>query len=273
MSTSAMSHSLNSQFQKLSPKEKGALFGLIIIGVLVVAGFIWNILTMPLPPDEYGCPATGPVANYIMVVDRTGEIPQSAQRAIRTNIETIINKAPVGTRISLYEIDSQYMRGLSSAKFTMCKMRDGSHADSLTENAEMLKRTFREKFQEPFMSALNDALVGSSQKRSPILEAMVDATSVEPFQIPAPTTIYLFSDMLQNSDEYSQYKVREHFDAAVQRSEVNRLIPSLAGVEVKLFYMLRVGKELKMQTNDHVQFWLDYFQAANAEIQGIKKIR
>ncbi len=249
------------------------MIGIAALATLVMTIFYLFITEPQVRLDQHGCPDSGPLENRIIVVDRTGEIPQSAQRAIRTNIETIIHNAPVGARISLFEIDSQYMRGLSSALFTKCKTRDGSNANPYNENPELLHRVYEEKFQAPFDLALNEVLTGSGQERSPILEALVDITSVGAFQIPAPTTLYIFSDLLQNSAEYSQYKGHQEFHAASVLPEVNRLVPSLSGANVHLYYLLRTGKELKMQTNDHVQFWLDYLKVAHANVKLVKKIR
>ncbi|QJB55629.1 hypothetical protein [Pseudodesulfovibrio sp. zrk46] len=262
-----------SRLSKQPPKERFALAGLLTLAGVVVSILLFYTMNPPIPLDELGCPESGPVANAIIIVDRTGKIPQSARRAITTNIEAIVSEAPAGTRFSLFEIDSHYMRGLSKALFSRCKTRDGSHADDLTENARMLRRKYEENFLNPFMGILNATLMGSGQERSPVLEALVDVTSVPAFQTAAPTTIYLFSDLLQNSEEYSHYKHHESFEEAVRRAGVNRLIPSLYGAEVRLYYLLRTGKELKMQTNGHVRFWLDYLRAANAEFKTIKKIR
>jgi len=268
-----MFNQILSQFSQRPPKERLAMVGIAALVTLVMTIFYLFITQPRVHLDSYGCPDSGPLENRIIVVDRTGEIPQSAQRAIRTNIETIITNTPVGARISLFEIDSQHMRGLSSALFSKCKVRDGSQANPYNENPELLHRAYEERFLTPFNLALKEVLTGSGQTRSPILEALVDITSVEAFQIPAPTTLYIFSDLLQNSEEYSQYKRYQDFHAASLLPEVNRLVPSLSGANVHLYYLLRTGKELKMQTNDHVQFWLDYLKVAHANVKLVKKIR
>lgn len=264
---------LTSQFLKKSPKERAALLGIVGVGCIVVSVFILFLVNPPERHDKYGCPSSGPVENRIIVIDRTGEIPSSAQRAIRTNIDTIVRTAPIGTRFSIFEIDSKYMRGLSSVLFCMCKMRDGTMASPYNENPELIRRTYERDFHQPLMATLDETLIGSGQDRSPILEALVDVTSVEPFQIPAPMTLYIFSDLLQNTDVYSQYQGIQDFQTAALLPGVSKMIPSLAGANIHLFYLLRSGKELDMQNNTHVQFWLDYFSMANADVKLVKKIR
>lgn len=261
------------KFLSKPPKERAALLGIIAVALIVILVLILFLVNPPAPLDLYGCPSTGPLENRIFVIDRTGEIPESAKRSIRTNIEAIVRKAPVGTRFSVFEIDSKYMRGLSSVIFSRCKLRDGSQASPYNENPELIHRKYVKDFHKPLMDALDQVLIGSGQDRSPIMEALVDVTSVEAFQIPAPMTLYLFSDMLQNTNIYSQYGTFRSFQEASALPEVNNMIPSLAGADVHLFYLLRSGRELTMQNNAHVQFWLDYLYMANANVKLVKKIR
>lgn len=262
-----------SQFTKRPPKERAAILGMMAVGLAVMTVFILFLLGDRVILDKYGCPKAGPVLNKIFVIDRTGQIPKSAQRAIRINIEAVVKSAPLGTRFTLFEIDSKYMRGLSSAKFSMCKLRDGSQASPYNENPELIRRQYIKAFQAPLLLALDAVLIGTGQPRSPILEAMVDMTSVEAFQIPAPTTVYLFSDMLQHTEVYSQYSGVQDFQAAVMLPEVQKMIPSLAGADVHIYYLLRNGKERDLQNNTHALFWFDYFKVAHANVQLIKKIR
>lgn len=266
-----------SQFQGRAPKERLAMLGIAVVALIVLSVMIYSFIDRPPALDKYGCPTPGPIGNIIIVVDKTGEIPESARRSITNTILQIVGKAPAGTRISLFDIDSKRMRGLSDVIFSRCKTRDGSHASEYTENPELIRRRHVRDFEKPFLAAVNKSLVGTNQQRSPILEALVDITSVEAFQTPTPASsplkLVLFSDLLQNTENITHYKGVQDFESAIKRPEVNRLIPSLANINIELYYLLRTGKELKLQTNKHVQFWLDYLEATQANVKLIKKIR
>ena len=73
-----------SQFTKRPPKERAAILGMMAVGLAVMTVFILFLLGDRVILDKYGCPKAGPVFNKIFVIDRTGQIPKSAQRAIRS---------------------------------------------------------------------------------------------------------------------------------------------------------------------------------------------
>lgn len=265
------------KFNKMPPREKAAAIAIAVIAVGLMAFLVRNAIVAGHGPkyDEHGCPVEGVKGHLLFVIDRTDPLSPSKHRAIVNEIKLMIQQVEQGYRISVYEIDAKNMKGLSEPVYSECKPRSGKDADPLTENPQLLARKYEENFVQPLETVLERYSGGEEQPRSPIIESLIDVVHIEDFGSGVPNRkLVLFSDMLQHSSLLSHYSGGPSFERGKSKPGFTQMIPHLPGVEVTVFYMLRDTPRVRaLQSNEHVRFWVDLFDAAGADLQKIAKIK
>ena len=226
------------------------------------------------PNGDDGCALSGITDHTLIILDRTDPIPPNKYRAIANTIWTTVREMSVGEKLTICEIDSKYMRGLSQPIFSKCVPRDGSQADPFTENAKLLEAKYKKTFQEPLERTIAKYQMELEQPRSPIIESIMDCSDIKDFGAgTARRKLILFSDLLQHTKEFSQYRHIKPFNE-ISKTILKHKVPNLNNVEIYIYYLIQTNDKGKLyQTNEHVQFWIDFFEATKGKLIKIKKIR
>ncbi|ASJ72797.1 hypothetical protein [Granulosicoccus antarcticus] len=241
-----------------------------VVGSAVAAFLWWNTQSQVKYDDATGCPATGPSAKMVFLIDTSDQISPLQRLDLRKQIDKYIESAPTYAKIVIYSLVPDEETHVEKV-FDSCKPRDGTAANALTENERILKNGWREKFAEPIKIILSDALVTKNSDESPILEALqyVSVAQMDDSDLAGDVQLIIGSDMLQNMPEYSHYRDSQDFSFYVELPYSQKTALSLPPIDVKLLYIARTGYET-VQSRKHVLFWEQYFANAGAMIDSVK---
>jgi hypothetical protein len=266
-------------------KKKGDVLGgilLTILGLLALAGLAggtwWVKSRTVLIDDETNCPKDGPRAVHVLLFDQTDPIfPQPALR-VKQHIRLLAENAITGQRFDLYTIEGDAHK-LLNPLLQICSPGKGKDANLIYENPEQIQERFEHRFIEVLEKTVNNLLVATTKQYSPIIESM-RAAAIESFgsfhQAKGyPFKLTLVSDMIQNSQLFSQILSKSNF-ADLSRSPTWRsLQPDLRGSQVEILYVLRssaVRAGKPVQTRGHQAFWEELITASNGQLLAMDPI-
>lgn len=210
------------------------------------------------------CPVGGNDGQVILLIDTTDPLTPVAQERLKELLQGLgdsENKHYLqpGHELIVYYLPAQ-LADLRKPALRVCNPgnpKDRTVTDNLTSGVVEARRRWR-----AFLLRIRSALPRLEQQvesaQSPLLEsiAVVAARHIPSLGVEQrkSTRLFLFSDMLQNSDRLSHYKSLPNmaqFKSMVGYSEMDS---DLAGVEVYLFYVRRPGLE-HLQTPKHYYWW------------------
>ncbi len=154
-----------------------------------------------------------------------------------------------------------------------CNPGDGSDISALTGNPAAVRQRWEESFEQPVENALDAGIETEEAARSPIME-MIQAISVATFPLHAtaePRQLIIISDMLQHTEDYSQYHDPIDFGHIRGAPFFAHLQTDLGGVEVRILYARRPGVE-HLQTRRHAEFWAAYIAHMGGTLVSVKPI-
>lgn len=197
-----------------------------------------------------------------VVLDRTDPWSEQQKIALKNVVAQITKELTEGQKLLLLPLD-----GIEAAtinpQFEKCAPKNPGDASALTENAKIVQQKFKQIFGDPLLEALNKFAVEKTQKESPILEALqtIGKDHLSP-KITKDRTIYLFSDMMQNSSKYTFFNVANlRTEKASQIAETD----VLKGISVKIYQLPRCDvAKLQVQAR---HFWEAWFAARGAKAE------
>ena len=266
-----------------------AIFG--IIGLFLLGGGGYFFLQSNNDPlDEFQCSIkNGPNGVTAIIFDKSQMYTNDQVTDIKTSFNLWLagNEATTknrrieldffkeGNLVQIYVADEKRLampNGLEPVA-QLCVPKDFRNANEWIENPDFLKADF-ENFISVFSSVIQ-GLLEKSEGNSPIMETIIRISNSESFQ-KHPTTphnIFIVSDMIQNSDNWSHYPGRNqgtdwrNFSKEMNGSVFMR--PRLNQVEVQVFYAKRQNeRDRSIQTRAHVEFWEEFFFNGNANVSG-----
>ncbi|MEY8199082.1 MAG: hypothetical protein RPS47_07570 [Colwellia sp.] len=181
-----------------------------------------------------------------ILFDATDQPSKNQVRVINDKLDDMLNVLDQGTLIRVFSI-SAHIGGLSSIEFEMCMPTLPSKTSDFTGNKLFAKRNYEDKFKIPLESAITSILTRPEQETSPIIEALHDYSQKNH---PKASTrqVIIFSDLLQNTSDYSVY------------SESKRLITypydvDLNNAQVLVYVLERKGGVRKRQNRSFINDW------------------
>lgn len=215
-----------------SPSGTGNWLGyvvILIVAICLLAGLIYSYLWQGKPAtDDIGCLVNDPPPEVIAImIDRTDPIsPRQAAlignklRAIKDGTQRVLNAEGVEekseplrewTEFRAYTV-GPVSREVLPIDFRACLPGNPKDVDITTESRRRAERVWAE-FNEKFERYLTDIAPSSSESQSPLIESIqsIGATTFSHPQFNSePKTrkrLIIISDMLQNSDLFSHYRV------------------------------------------------------------------
>jgi hypothetical protein len=215
------------------------------------------------------CPVTGPKGHVILLVDKTDPFNFTQKQAFLQYLaEFGRGRVKEGELFSVFALGEDFT-GNARPVFEMCNPGRGEDKNIWTSNPEKLRRLFDERFLAP-MAALADQLAAETPApQSPIME-MLQLVAINGFRarnVAGPRRLFVVSDMLQNTQAFSQYRGDTDFAAFRETPMFQKARTDLAGVDVELAYLLNNPSR---QTRRHLKFWEDYFEAMGAAIVAVR---
>ncbi len=271
--------------QQKKRKDLMGVVGILAIVLLVGGGFYWlNSTSDPL--DENFCSLkNGPKAVTAVIFDKSEQYSRdqvtdiktsfglwlSGQEATTKNRKIDLGFFAEGTLVQLYVTDQEAINrpdGLDP-KAQLCVPRDFRDAQGWIDNPDFLKADYQ-KFVSTFTNAIEE-LLQEAEGTSPIMETFVRISNSESFQAhpTKPHNMFIISDMLQSSDNYSHYRAGEGPDWNNFQKKMDGTVylrPRLNGVKWQVFLAVREDpRDRALQTNRLSQFWVNFFDKAKAE--------
>lgn len=214
------------------------------------------------PLDAALCATQGSLpAHMVVLVDATDRLSDAQQKLVKQLVREQADRLPPHQRLSLLALSPDENR-FTRILFSVCKPRDGSDADPLTENKQLLEHAYRERFLAPLDAALDTLEQLPAAASSPILEALHEVVSQRSFADAEQRRLVVVSDLLQHSAVLSQY--RQDYDFAPLRQHslyVTEVEAALRRAEVRV-YQLTSAASRRYQTPAHTRFWVEYLHYA-----------
>ena len=185
----------------------GVLMILGVLGALILIGVYNYRLSRSSGLTAELCPADGPVAHLAILLDTTDPLAKTHLQLTRQIIESKINAAATGTRVSFSTVDPD--SGVrQSAFFSICKPPSGMEVSQFTENPRMVQEKYETEFLDPVDSGLASLLTIPEALSSPIMEGIQEFASRIPefTTTDSPRELIIMSDLMQHSDSFSFYR-------------------------------------------------------------------
>ena len=242
-------------------------FLLAAISVAFLGGAFWLMNALEEPPlDEALCPAGGPTAGAVIVLDLTDPVEASQIALIRQRIHSDIDDSAVGTLFAVGLVRPEAdERG---ARIAVCKPLSGAEASELYENPRMIEDRYVSAFRKPLDAALSAMLSSGTADSSPIMESLQSTLADAPgFSDAAfPRRLILVTDLLQHSPTFSFYRGNS-WRSFAESANFQRLARNLNGARVEIMRLPRPGARIG-DWKDVDDFWVNYF-----EYQGAARVR
>ncbi len=269
---------------KTNKKNIFIIIGLIcIIFLIIISGAIYyfNNKSAPIDYNKNGnegtlCPLVNnkpaPSQHNLILIDTTDDIDELQITSIKSNLKEIVNNIPPGGLISIYTISDKNTH-VNQPIFEKCKLRDGNDADALTENQKLMQKRYKQEFEQPLNEALSEIFANIKMgDSSPIFERIqfLSVASFETWKVNGPKAMFIFSDMLQNTPDFSMFKQKKlDFKEFKKSSYATKLKTNLNDIDISLY---RFNNHPELQTNHNSLFWRDYFYNTGAKLQLVKNL-
>lgn len=233
--------------------------GFAVIAVVVALGMgllIWNF-TLSNAPEADARNCLGEISQKtVILIDRSDDTPTQTVDEIVSRIRSLVSEQ-VGQNelVSIFRISDSAQTSLRPI-FSSCKPK--ADGNDLYESRKTIQRQFQDSFIVPLEEALKEPAVRS--EASPVAEVITDL-SLSDYLTADESRLFVFSDLMQNSDNVSLYgcrapqiaidTFRSHRVGAVERPEFKNL-------SVSLNIIPREGMDRSV-INCRDGFWLWYF--------------
>ncbi len=270
-------------------KKRKDIFGMIGIVLLftISGGGYYFLQSSNDPLDEFQCSIkNGPNAVTAIIFDKSQSYTNDQVTDIKTSFNLWLTGKEAGNKnrpidltyfaegnlIQLYVTDQNNLNkpdGLNPVA-QLCVPKDFREANEWIENPIFLKQNY-DKFISTFSSTIK-SLTEESEGTSPIMETFVRISNSENFQIhpDKPHNMFIVSDMLQHSENYSHYRSLEGpawdaFENKMKGTVYTRV--RLNDVKVQVFWATRQSdRDRSLQTRTLVEFWEQFFYNADANM-------
>ena len=246
---------------------------LIIVG-LVAMGLIATKLVLDLRRPELVenlCPKDGPLKEVVVLVDRTDPFTETQRKFVTQWISTVGQRLNQYERLSLYGLSSDESSWNAEPIFSQCS--PGSQANELYQTKSKVRSAYLKSFEGPLNIALSEILTNAVHSSSPIMEMVFSISRRPELSGRVPERHFVIvSDMMQNSKDYTQYKLpidyREFAKSPFSRTHNF----GLERAAISILYLERQSLQ-NYQNSAHVEFWERWFSDKGARIVEVVSIR
>jgi len=242
------------------------LFSLLffaLVMVTVATAVWWNSQRKPgLDPVTY-CPLEGPQGQRVVLIDRTDPFNLAQKTSLDIFIKQLVESTPAGQLLSVYVLGDDFQAN-TKPLFELCNPGDGHEKSQLTDNVKALKQQYLKHFIEPMLSVTEGMMSAASAKESPILEMLqlVNLNSIQKHNIKGDITLYILSDMLQNSKALNMYGKPVSFETYESSYAATKLFVNFSNIKVEVHLVNSSPRSLNPVVLD---FWKTYFDKAGVK--------
>ena len=264
-----------------SRKKKGnqnisnwILISIVLISLVALMYFYFKVSSEQVAIDsKSNCRIDGNAPrDTIILLDATQKLSDSHLEALRNIINQYIDASILYERFTIYILgdDPDKYR----PQFSVCNPGDGEGVSSVTGNPQKILRNWNNSFKQPIIDVVNSLDADISASSSPVMEMLkfVGLRSIDR-NMSSEKRILIVSDMVENTESYSQYSQKNlSYREWIRTPYFRKTRSRLDNVEVNIIYVER--PELSsIQGKDHIEkFWSPLIKEAGGRLQTVKTI-
>lgn len=251
--------------------DDGKLLRLCIVGVLVVSvlGWLTYIYEKGVSEELSICDTQStPVSNTVFLVDFSDPQPESVVNSLKEDLRRHQNLSVVGGQLTLLRVTREsYVEESKICKPPHPRIRNKrwecrknlSGIDK-PRQAESDRFCQFNKSVDSMLETINERSQ-DSLPTSPLLESLVEISQREDFAGVSARKIVLYSDLLQNTCQYSFYPSRYQKCGTKPDAEtvLSNISLDLSGAEIEIQYLPNPSFST-LQTSA-LHFWQDLFES------------
>jgi hypothetical protein len=256
----------------------GALLLLLAItsgGAL--AYFYFSAPEHPLLDPQTLCPVNGPQGITVVLVDTSDDLPETTRREVLGQLDDMITTLPPFYKLDIRVLDIPAAR--SRSLFSKCNPGDGAGLSEWTDNPRIARLRWIEDFRKPAAQAVRSSVAAAQSNSSPIMAAIQDIAIGEfsgATSQAAKKTLYIISDMIEFTRDYSQYP--RAGDLTFQRYRQSpaylKFRTDLHGATVIIRYVTRqAGGQPMLDGTRHMEFWKAWIEDNRGAFGGVKRLQ
>lgn len=266
--------------QRSRRKKKDDLIGyvLIFLSIIILSAIFYFFMQSQSKIKAIDkntlCPEGGPVAKTVVLIDLSDPYPQIVRDQMLRFLKDIKNSTMKHEQLQVYVMTTANEISVNK-KVDICNPGSGEDVSEWTSNPRMIKKKWKESFSEPINDVFRESLKSGDSDISPILESIKSISVYSLIGIDnndIPKKLIIFSDMIQNSSAYSQYKSNETYKNFIVTRKGRKSLVDLNGSHVSIYYVRR-GKYAVIQGKNHISFWRDWIMGSSGVLENVKSIR
>ncbi len=245
--------------------------------VLLIGIAVLYTINRRVALGEDFCPTERPPTAYVAIlIDVTDRYTEEQKKVVRKVVASTRDSVPTNGKMLVYALKHESTRTMSPL-VALCNPGSGKGVSGLTQNPKQMRKQWETKFQAPVDALLKGLLQEPESRRSPIMAAIYGLV-VDTFDgLPAdmPRKLVVVSDMLENTNAYTQYGLEQHdFEAFRGTEAYTRVGINMSGIEVWIYYLRRDRRQggSVQKGRGHIRFWEKFFDAQGAKVMKVRSI-
>lgn len=284
-----MSYELRNRSSRRRPRHRSSsalgwsgLAGLLLLLLAIGSGgalayFYFASPERPVLDAHTLCPVDGPKGITVVLVDTSDDLPDTTRREVLGQLDDMITTLPPLYKLDIRVLDIAGMR--SRSLFSKCNPGDGATLSEWTDNPRIARLRWIEDFRKPAAEAVKNSISSAKANSSPIMAAIQDIAIGEfsgAASESARKTLYVISDMIEYTRDYSQYP--RAGDLSFQRYRQSpaylKFRTDLHGATVILRYVTRqTGSQQVVDSTKHMEFWKAWIEDNRGSFGGVKRLQ
>jgi hypothetical protein len=236
--------------------------------LLVAAVIVCIVPAVALGEERDYCRDDGKLVLFL--VDTTTPYDEIDKAVVVETVNKAFLALKGGDRFVVRTITDSHAR--SERLFERCLplCEGGGAVDRFFFCNDGLIRSDTERLRNDMVRALKEKLSRFTELQHSDILRTIDAVATEEIGGDENAELYVFSDLIENSDEISGYELfNTGNQALLSRLKRDKLIPDLRGTDIRVAGIGRAGtpdrRPLSVgELNKLVEFWSAYFEAASA---------
>jgi hypothetical protein len=250
---------------------------LAVISGGTLAWFYFSAAPRPVLDAQTLCPVTGPHGVTVVLVDTSDDLPETTRREVLGQLDDMITTLPPFYRLDIRVLDIAGVR--SRSLFSKCNPGDGAGLSEWTDNPRIARLRWIEDFRKPAALAVKSSIAAAKATSSPIMAAVQDI-AIDQFSGAASQsarkTLYIISDMIEFTRDYSQYARAGDLSFARYRQSPAYLKfrTDLHGATVIIRYVTRQQNgQPVLDGTKHMEFWKAWVEDNRGVFGGVKRLQ
>ncbi|HLX17481.1 MAG TPA: hypothetical protein VKS24_20010 [Bradyrhizobium sp.] len=258
------------------------LGGALLLLLAIVSGgalgyFYFSAPERPVLDPQTLCPVNGPRGITVVLVDTSDDLPETTRREVLGQLDDMITTLPPFYKLDIRLLDIAGIR--SRSLFSKCNPGDGAGLSEWTDNPRIARLRWIEDFRKPAALAVKSSVTSAQSTSSPIMAAVQDIAIGEfsgATGEKAKKTLYIISDMIESTKEYSQYPRAGDlsFQRYKQSAAYLKFRTDLHGATVIIRYVTRqAGGQPLLDGAKHMEFWKAWIEDNRGAFGGVKRLQ